>query len=306
MAATLDLDLLRTLATGVDLGSFARAASRLGRTQSAISLQLRRLEDQVGQKLVRRQGRGLALTPAGEAMLGYARRLLALNDEALASVSGAAVAGTVRLGLAQDFAETWLPRALARFAADNPAVQIDLRIDRSAHVIEGVLRGRLDLGLAVTDGPADAGTLATVPSHWFGRATGRWRRDLPVPLVMFEHPCIFNRAGTAALDRAGIPWRLAVVSPSLAGLWAAVEAGLGVMVRTEASLPPHLKGIGRLGGLPPLPEVRIALFESAAAPIRPVAMLRAILREVVRDALAPRGARLGGRALRHQSFARSR
>ena len=291
MAANLDLDLLRTLATGVELGNFARAATRLGRTQSAISLQLRRLEDQTGQKLVRRQGRGLALTPAGETMLGYAHRMLALNDEALSSIAGAALAGTVRLGLAQDFAETWLPRALAKFAADHPDVRLDLRIDRSAHVIEGVMRGQLDLGLAITDAPADLRTVATLRPHWLGRTAKRWRRDAPLPLVLFEHPCIFNRAGTAALDRAGIPWRLAVTSPSLAGLWAAVEAGLGVIVRTEASMPPHLKGVGRMAGLPSLPAVRVALFEAAQEPPPPVAMLRTILRDVVRDALASGRAR---------------
>lgn len=282
MATNLDIDLLRTLTTGVELGNFARAATRLGRTQSAISLQLRRLEDQVGQKLVRRQGRGLALTPAGETMLGYARKMLALNDEALSSVTGAAIAGTVRLGLAQDFAETWLPRALAKFAADHPAVRIDLRIDRSAHVIEGVLRGRLDLGLAITDAPADARTVATLRPHWFGRRDRRWRGESPLPLVLFEHPCIFNRVGTMALDQAGIPWRLAVTSPSLAGLWAAVDAGLGVIIRTEASMPPHLKGVGRIAGLPPLSTVRVGLFEAEAEPARPVAMLRTILRQVVR------------------------
>lgn len=286
MATNLDLDLLRTLATGVELGNFARAATRLGRTQSAISLQLRRLEDQVGRKLVRRQGRSLALTPAGETMLGYARKLLALNDEALSSVSGATVAGTVRLGLAQDFAETWLPRALGRFAADHPGVRVDLRIDRSAHVIEGVLRGRLDLGLAITDAPADARTVASLRAQWIGRTDRRWSRDAPLPLVLFEQPCIFNRAGTTALDQAGIPWRLAVTSPSLAALWAAVEAGLGVMVRTEASMPPHLKGVGRVPGLPALPAVRVALLEAEAEPAPPVTMLRTILRTVVRDALA--------------------
>ncbi|MCC6471250.1 MAG: LysR family transcriptional regulator [Alphaproteobacteria bacterium] len=288
MATNLDLDLLRTLATGVELGSFARAATRLGRTQSAVSLQLRRLEDQVGRKLVRRQGRGLALTPAGETMLAYARKLLALNDEALSCVTGAAVAGTVRLGLGQDFAETWLPRALAKFAADHPGVRLDLRIDRSAHVIEGVMRGRLDLGLAFTDAPADARTVAAVRPHWVGRNAISWRKDAPLPLVLFEPPCIFNRAGTTALDRAGIPWRIAVTSPSLAGLWAAVDAGLGVTVRPEISMPAHRKGIGRVAGMPALPAVRLALFMGESEPARPVAMLEAILRNVLREGVAPR------------------
>lgn len=291
MATNLDLDLLRTLATGMELGSFARAATRLGRTQSAISLQLRRLEDQVGRKLVRRQGRNLALTPAGETMLGYAHRLLALNDEALSSVTGAAVAGTVRLGLGQDFAETWLPRALAKFATDYPDVRLDLRIDRSAHVIEGVMRGRLDLGLAFTDAPSDAHTIAALRPHWIGRRDIRWGRSAPLPLVLFEPPCLFNRAGTSALDQAGISWRIAVTSPSLAGLWAAVDAGLGVTVRTAASMPAHLKGIGRVAALPILPAVRLALFTGHDEPSATTVVLKEILHDVLRKGLrARRGA----------------
>ncbi len=291
MATNLDLDLLRTLATGMELGSFARAATRLGRTQSAISLQLRRLEDQVGRKLVRRQGRNLALTPAGETMLGYAHKLLALNDEALSTVTGTAVAGTVRLGLGQDFAETWLPRALAKFAKDYPNVRLDLRIDRSAHVIEGVMRGRLDLGLAFTDAPADARTVAALRPHWIGRRDIRWNKDAPLPLVLFEPPCLFNRAGTTGLDQAGIAWRVAVTSPSLAGLWAAVDAGLGVTVRTEASMPAHLKGIGRVAGLPVLPAVRLALFTGEGEPSATTLVLKTILHDVLRKGLqARRGA----------------
>jgi len=288
MATNLDLDLLRTLAAGVELGSFARAAARLGRTQSAISLQLRRLEDQVGRKLTRRQGRNLALTPAGETMLAYAHKLLALNDEALSSVTGAAVAGTVRLGLGQDFAETWLPRALAKFGKDYPNVRLDLRIDRSAHVIEGVMRGRLDLGLAFTDAPSDARTVAALRPHWIGRRDIRWNKDAPLPLVLFEPPCLFNRAGTTGLDQAGIAWRVAVTSPSLAGLWAAVDAGLGVTVRTEASMPAHLKAIGRVAGLPALPAVRLALFTGENEPSATTLVLKDILHAVLRKGLAAR------------------
>src|SRR5690242_11497870 len=110
----LDLDVLRTFVTGLDLGSYAKAAERLGRSQSAISLQLRKLEEQTGQTLLRKRGRGLALTEPGEIMLGYARRLLEVNDEALAALKGASLQGTVRLGLPQDFAESWLPDVLGR------------------------------------------------------------------------------------------------------------------------------------------------------------------------------------------------
>ena len=116
LPVNLDMDVLRSFAVGIDLGSFAKAASRLGRSPSAISLQLRKLEDQVGQQLVQKHGRGLVLTEAGEMMLGYARRLLDLNDAAVSALGSPALTGSVRIGLPQDFAETWLPETLGRFA----------------------------------------------------------------------------------------------------------------------------------------------------------------------------------------------
>ncbi len=119
----LDMDVLRTFVAGVDLGSFAKAAGRLGRSPSAISLQLRKLEEQTGCALFRKEGRGLVLTENGEMLVGYARRLLDLNDQALAAVRNPGVAGSVRLGLPQDFAETWLPKVLARFARLHPNVR---------------------------------------------------------------------------------------------------------------------------------------------------------------------------------------
>src|SRR3546814_4669343 len=118
------MDMLRSLVALVELGSLSRAAQRLGRGQSALSLRMKRLEEQTGQALFRRDGRGLVLTETGELLLGYARRILTLNDEALAALQGSSVAGTVRFGTSQDFAETWLPRALARFARAHPGVQI--------------------------------------------------------------------------------------------------------------------------------------------------------------------------------------
>lgn len=301
MNATLDIDLLRTMVAGVELGSFARAAERLGRTQSAVSLQLQRLESQAGARLFQRRGRGLGLTARGELVLGYARRILALNDEAMTALGKTPIAGTVRLGLTQDFAETWLPRALARFGRAHPGVQIDVRIDRSAMVADAVARGRLDLGLAFTDAPADPATVAELKLVWIGdKALAR--RGGPLPLVLFEPPCLFNRLGTAALERAGLPWRLAVTSPSLAGLWAAVDAGLGVTVRSAAVVPAHLRRSASLGFLPSLPSVRLALLAATGEPSPAAAELKQILVETLRIGLGRRRAAPGAR----QSLARSR
>src|SRR3954469_9775258 len=146
LRTNLDMDVLRTFVTGFELGSFARAAEQLGRSQSAVSTQLRRLEDQVGQPLVQKSGRGLALTSAGEMLLGYAKRILELNDEALGSVRGADVEGWVRLGLVQDF-EAWLPEVLSRFSSAHPKVRFEMQVERSLSLMEKTRKGDLDLAL---------------------------------------------------------------------------------------------------------------------------------------------------------------
>src|SRR6185503_3426777 len=235
----LDLDTLRTLATASDLGGYGRAGARLGRTPSAVSLQMKRLQDAVGAPLFRRHGRTLALTEAGEIVLRYARRILDLNDERLDTVRGAALAGVVRLGCAQDFAETVLPDALSRFAALYPLVQVEVRIDGNAALADAVEQGGLDVALAVGHaGRPQARGVGDLPLAWIA-GTGFVRRSArPLPLVVLGPQCAFRQRALQVLEEAGIPWRIAAVSPSLAGLWAAARAGLGVTVRSGLSLAP--------------------------------------------------------------------
>lgn len=260
----LDMDVLRSFVAGTDLGSFAKAAERLGRSQSAVSLQLKKLEEQVGESLLRKEGRGLALTAPGEILLSYARRLLELNDEAVAAVRGVAVEGWVRLGIVQDFAEVWLPALLGRFARAHPGVKIDVIVDRGINLAEQVARGELDLALAWGDYPSPhRRKLAEIPLHWIGRAGFQLSPGQPVPLIAFRPPCTFRKRAVEALDAAGLPWRLAFTSPSLAGLFAAVEAGLGVTPRTAEGIPPRLALLGPESGLPPLaPPVELFLHQA--------------------------------------------
>jgi DNA-binding transcriptional LysR family regulator len=266
MIAHLDLDVLRSLVTGTDLGSFAKAADRLGRSQSAVSLQLRKLEEQVGVELLRKQGRGLVLTEAGEVMLAYARRLLALNDEAVTALRGPAVSGSLRFGLPQDFAETWFPTTLAQFSRAYPQAQIAVTVGRNVELLERFDRGELDLILVLSQGldRPRVTPILDLPMAWIGA------RDLPVDLpaegvklVMFEAPCVFRRAAATALDAADMPWRVVFTSPSLSGLWAAVAAGIGISLRTSVSAPPNLRVLGPESGLPPVPAVPLLLVESA-------------------------------------------
>ncbi len=281
----LDMSILRTLQVGIDLGSFAKAATKLGRSPSAISLQLRKLEEQAGQPLFRKDGRGLSLTEAGETMLSYARRLLELNDEAIMALDAPAIAGWVRLGLPQDFSETSLPGVLARFIRVHPKVRVDVWVDRNLKLLEGISDGSLDLALVWDeDGQlSDGERLTELPMAWIGPSEG-FGFDPPaaLPLVAFGPPCIFRQAAISALDAAGIPWRLAFSSPSLSGLWAAVSAGLGVTCRTPEGMPAALAPLDvERYGLPTLPRVGVLLRTPDARPPPAVKRLAAILRDTI-------------------------
>jgi DNA-binding transcriptional LysR family regulator len=295
---TFDLDVLRSFVAGIELGSFAKAADRLGRSTSAVSAQLKKLEEQAGTPVFRKAGRGLALTEAGETMLAYARRLLELNDEAAAALRGIELEGWVRLGLQEDFGESLLPAVLGRFARAHPRVRIEARVVRNAELIERVTAGRLDLALAWSTGTltAHCEPVLDLPMRWIGPAQGAGPLPAagePLPLAALEAPCLLRAAATAALDRAGIAWRLAFVSPSLAGLWAAAAAGLGITVRTPLGLPASVRALAPgEGGLPVLPALGLVLHHAEAESGPAATRLAEILLQAVRaaaPAAVPRG-----------------
>ncbi len=283
----LDLDTLRTLVVANELGGYGQAAERLGRTPSAISLQMKRLQEDVGVDLFRKRGRGLALTEAGERTLACARRMLALNDELLDALRGTALAGQVRLGCSQDFADTVLPRALAQFTRLYPHVQLELRIEGNAALADAVAKGELDLALTV--GQADrpgAEAVGELPLVWIAGEAFERREGEPLPLLLLGPQCIFRQQAVARLEQAGLPWRAAALSPSLAGLWASALGNLGVTPRTAWGLPPQLRWGATLHGLPALGTLPVALHARESAPSRGVAQLRAILRDATVQALA--------------------
>jgi DNA-binding transcriptional LysR family regulator len=258
----LDMDALRTLVATQQLGSLNRAAERVGRSQSAVSQQMRKLEEQIGQPLFRRQGRGLVLTESGDLILSYARRILDLNDEAVRAVRGASVEGLVRFGLPGDFAETWLPVALGQFKRTYPAVRVEVAVERNGVLLERLDKGELDLVLVMGyQNRPDAEHLATLQMTWIGPVGSDVvvGSGLPLDLALYNSPCFFRRAGIEALDNANISWRLAYTTASLQSLWSGVAAGLGITLRTAAGIPPSLKRLGEIDGLPPLPTVELCL-----------------------------------------------
>lgn len=266
MAASFDMDALRAMVVGVELGSFARAATQLGRSQSAISMQLKKLEEQARRPLFRRDGRGLVPTEAGEALLSYARQIIALNDEAAAAVGNSAGAATVRLGLPQDFFEDVMPEVLRLFALQRPNSHIEVRAGRNYALEDEVRAGRLDVALAFFKaGASTEGThVATLPLFWLAASDSVPFASAELPLVLFDHPCLFRQTALQTLDRQRLRWRMALTTPSLPGLWAAVRAGHGVSVRTRHRLPGNVGDVGAAHGLPELPPIEVRLLAAGA------------------------------------------
>lgn len=283
--ANLDIDALRTLAITQDLGGFGRAAEQLRRTPSAISLQMKRLQDEVGVPLFRRQGRKTLLTDQGEIALRYARRVLDLNDEMLDTLRGASLSGAVRIGFSQDFVETVLPPVLSRFHALYPLVQLEVKVDLNVMLESDVDAGKLDLALTLGNSQKRTNTmLGAWPLRWIAGPGFKDRPEEPLPLVLFEAPCIFRSRALDALDNVGRSWRIAMTSPSLTGLWAAVSTGLGLTVRAENDGVPETVRLARTD-LPPLGEIGITLHRRKGA--KPPYMLRLteITEELVRSQL---------------------
>lgn len=264
---TFDAEALRTFVTGIELGSFVLAAERLGRSTSAISAQLKKLEQQAGTALVQKSGRHLALTAQGEILLGYARRLLTLNDEACAAMTASAISGEIRLGLQEDFGEALLPAILGQFSRTYPNVQISATVTRNGPLLAAIRQNELDLALSWQGEETTPFNqpLGNLPLKWISSPefdlTSYFVEGTPVPLLVFDPPCIMRSLAIAALDRAGIPWRIAFTSPSLSGIWAAASAGLGVTLRTEIGMPKKLHTLST-ADLPEMGNLGIALHQS--------------------------------------------
>ena len=254
----LSLDSLRTLVVTQDLGGFGRAAERLLRTPSAISLQMKRLQEEVGVPLFRKQGRKTLLTEQGEIAFRYARRVLELNDEMIDTLRGSSLAGVVRIGFAQDFTSNVLPLVIERFNAVYPLVKLEVTVDVGQVLLQAIDSG--DLDVALTLGGAQKKTarlLSELPLHWIASPSFRDRVRQPLPLALFNPPCGCQTPGLEALERAGRTWRVAMTSPSLTGLWAAVSAGLGLTTRADLGLPADVQMIDI--GLPALGNIPIVL-----------------------------------------------
>ncbi|HUZ62103.1 MAG TPA: LysR substrate-binding domain-containing protein [Acetobacteraceae bacterium] len=275
LPAAIDPDLLRSFAFIAEEGSFTRAAARVGRTQSAVSMQVQRLEALLGRTLLLRgKGGSVHLTPHGQYLLTRAREVLALNDDIWSAFRAPTVHGTVRLGTPDDYALRFLPAILKRFAESHPAVEVDVICVPSEYLVERLKADELDLTLC---------TEGNEPPHW-PDVTELWRgpllwitsnrhaphRQTPLPLAVATPGCTWRRATINALEQIGRPYRIAYTSATQAGTHAPVLAGLAVTVSTTSSwLPEGLRVVEPDEGLPPLPPVGLLMLKGRA-PRQPV------------------------------------
>jgi DNA-binding transcriptional LysR family regulator len=274
MPVNLPTNLLRSFVAIVDTGSMLNASEKVFVTQSALSLQIKRLEELLQQPLFHRDGRRLMLTPAGELMLDYARRVLTLYDEAVVAVTAGEFAGPARIGMVQDFAEMLLSGLLGQFAELHPETQIYARVAGTAELLALLERRQLDIVLGFA-GSDDRAAVTTAPMAWFGKA--ELVEQAVLPIAVLEPPCRFREAALRTLEAAGRPYRIAVETPNLTTLRAAVEAGVGVTCRTRLFAREEPLS---LDGLPALPHVS-CIVQTSATLDTAAAQLAVLAREVI-------------------------
>lgn len=278
----LDLTLLQAFTAVVDSGSFTLAARYLYRTQSAVSMQLAKLEELTGRPLLRRDNRKIQLTEEGEVLLGYARRMIRLNEDALVAMDQPFAEGHVRLGLPDDYAEYFLPDVLVRFAHAYPRVQLEVIGALSGALLDQVEAGTLDVALITRQPNRPSGkVLRRERLVWAGSRQRQVHQESPLPLALFPEGCVFRAHALAALEAQGIPWRIAYTSQSFAGGKLAVSNGLALTVMAQSMVPSDWRTFDKEDNLPPLPEFEIALHRASGKLPRAVKLLEDQLTECV-------------------------
>lgn len=259
----LDSEVLRTFVTIAESGSFTRAAQQLFRTPSALSMQIKRLEETLGQTLFVREARYVRLTTEGEVLLGYGRRLLKLNAEAVTQFLAPTIEGRVGLGITDDVVGRILPNVLAQFARSHPAVQVDVVVGRSQDLLARLDEGELDLALVMGGEPGQAArgdVVHSEPLVWAGREDGVAVERTPLPVTLAQQGCAWRRIALNALDHAGVNYRIAYSCDHCAGQEAAMLADLAVTAFPQSLIRPPLKRLNS-DALPPLGDYQVFLVK---------------------------------------------
>jgi DNA-binding transcriptional LysR family regulator len=257
----IDTELLRTFVAIADNGGFTRAAEVVNRTQSAVSMQMKRLEEDVLQRTVfERDGRQVRLTAEGQILLGYARRILKLHGEVMNTLRQPHMVGSVRIGTPDDYVMRFLPGILSRFAQAYPLVQVEVHCDSSAQLLQ---RQDLDLTIVTRKPGDDIGEFLRQERFVWAEAIGfSPHEQTPLPLAMFNSDCFCRAWACNALDAMGREYRVAYTSPSLSALMAVVSAGLALTAQLQSLIPTDMRIVGEAEGLPQLPLCNIMLLRN--------------------------------------------
>ena len=270
MLAMLDLDQLRTFVAIAETGSFTRAAEVVFKTQSAVSMQMRRLEERIGKPIFVRDGRASRLTEDGERLLGYARRMVRLSDETMAAFDETELSGTVRLGTPDDYADRFLPEILARFARSNPRVEVSVVCEPSMTLMEMSRTADIDLAIVTNCGEMATEVVRQEPLLWVGSSAHGIDQEEILPLAMAKPPCVWRTAGLDALASIGRKYRVLYTSGNSTAISAAVLAGLAVTVLAESALRPGMRVLSEADGFPRLPSCEIGIIRSWHRPASPI------------------------------------
>jgi Transcriptional regulator len=266
MQTLIEPDLLHTFVAIAETGSFTEAARRVHRTQSAVSMQIKRLEDLLGRPVFAREGRSVRLNADGELLLGHARRILDAHREALAALLQPELHGTVNLGAVDEYAVTFLPSILARFGESHPHVHVQVICDMTVNLLQRLGENEIDFAIVTHGQGSDGGIiLYREPLVWVTAAGYCAHEQTPVPLALFHPGCTFRQWALEALTRQSRPYRVAYTSVSLAGIEVALRSGLAVSALPRSNVGVGLRILDERDGFPPLPNYQIALRRASDA-----------------------------------------
>ena len=284
MKPDLQIAYLRTLIAIEEEGSFGAAAARVGRTQSAVSQQMRSLEAAIGTPLFAARGRQRVLTEAGQTLLRHGHEIISLCNQAATASQRSQNTGTVRLGAPLEIAELLLPAVLERFACDHPLVRVAVTIDRSPRLMRRIDAGELDLVLSTRRTTTHKSVfLINLPVFWIAARGWEHRAGDPLPLALTDEPSMFRRIALSALDLSGLPYIEKVTSPSMNGVRLAVVSGVGITARTRSPFFAGTHVLDRESNLPPLPDVSYYMHRGGAGDQPETMAIWSIVQHIVRD-----------------------
>lgn len=258
--AKLDSELLRTFLAVADSGSFSRGATRIFRSQSAVSLQIKQLENILGQPVFQRHARGVALTPTGEKLRPAAQKVVALLDETIGDLRTNSLQGSIRFGIPDEYGLSVLPGVIAQFSRSHPQVELSVRCSFSTGFPEALARGEIDLAVHAVQSPAEnMQLLRKEKTYWVASKYHSIHKKNPVPVAVFDRACWWRDSALEALDKAGKPYHVVFSSESVTGISAAITAGVAVGVVGEDSLCDDFRILTSRDGFPPMPGSKLVL-----------------------------------------------